>query len=62
MAEMQVIRHESNPGGEKTMIAMTPLITVQIMGLIAVIKSRRVIPLQPEAFADDDIIELWETA
>ncbi|MGN1410612.1 MAG: DUF1538 domain-containing protein [Eubacteriales bacterium] len=47
--------------GLVALVAMMPLITVQIMGVIYVVKSRRVeekIPL-PE-FADDEIIELWE--
>lgn len=47
--------------GLVALVAMMPLITVQIMGVIYVVKSRRVeekIPL-PE-LADDEVIELWE--
>ena len=42
------------------MVAMMPLITVQLMGLVAVIRSRRVPAAEPVSFADDEIIELWE--
>ena len=44
------------------LVAMMPLITVQIMGLIYVIKTRKAAeaPLYP--YADDDVIELWEEA
>ena len=42
-------------------VAMTPLITVQIMGLLAMIRSRKVerIVINKE-FDNDDLIELWE--
>ena len=47
--------------GLVALVAMMPLITVQVMGAIYVIKSRRrgPEPALPE-FADDEIIELWE--
>lgn len=46
--------------GLVTLVAMMPLITVQIMGLIYVLKTRRA-EAEPEfAYADDDVIELWE--
>ena len=50
--------------GLVALVAMMPLITVQIMGAIYVIKLRRSVapaaaaPLP--AYADDEIIELWE--
>ena len=51
--------------GVVAMVAMTPLITVQLMGLVAQLRTRKARRLQPaavgEAFAglpDDDIIEL----
>ena len=42
-------------------VAMTPLITVQIMGLLAMIRSRKTerIVISKE-FDNDDLIELWE--
>jgi len=50
--------------GIVSMVAMTPLITVQIMGAISVIKSHKHIkPVEfVSNFADDEIIELWEVA
>ncbi len=47
--------------GLVALVAMMPLITVQVMGAIYVIKSRSKVdvPAVPE-FADDEIIELWE--
>ena len=49
--------------GLVAMVAMMPLITVQCMGLLFVLKSRRAkpAPVVP-AYADNDIIELWEVA
>lgn len=52
--------------GVVAMVAMTPLITVQIMGLVAQLRSRKAAKLQPAAagvdllanLPDDDIIEL----
>ncbi len=45
--------------GLVALVAMMPLITVQIMGLIYVLKTRKA--SAPEyAYADDDVIELWE--
>ena len=47
--------------GLVALVAMMPLITVQIMGLIYVLKTRRgqQETIVPE-YGDDDIIELWE--
>lgn len=47
--------------GLVSLVAMMPLITVQIMGLIYEISSRRTVSVQslPE-YDDTDIIELWE--
>ncbi len=46
--------------GLVALVAMMPLITVQIMGLIYVIKVRRV-ETEPElAYGETDVIELWE--
>lgn len=48
--------------GLVALVAMMPLITVQVMGAIYVIKSREkeAMPEISETFADDEIIELWE--
>ena len=47
--------------GLVALVAMMPLITVQVMGAIYVIKSRRAEkePALPD-FGDNEIIELWE--
>ena len=47
--------------GLVALVAMMPLITVQVMGAIYVVKSRRAgsEPALPD-FGDDEIIELWE--
>ena len=47
--------------GLVALVAMMPLITVQVMGAIYVVKSRRAAaePVLP-AFGDNEIIELWE--
>jgi len=47
--------------GLVALVAMTPLITVQVMGAIYVIKTRK-LPSEEaaEIFADNEIIELWE--
>ena len=37
-----------------------PLITVQIMGLIYVIKTRHAEQAPEYPYADDDVIELWD--
>ncbi len=49
--------------GLVALVAMTPLITVQIMGVIYVVKTHRaaVRPPMPD-FADADVIELWEVS
>ena len=49
--------------GLVALVAMMPLITVQVMGAIYVIKLRRSVApaAQPlPAYGDDEIIELWE--
>jgi hypothetical protein len=46
--------------GLVAMVAMMPLITVQIMGLIYVIKVRKVAGEPEVAYDDTDVIELWE--
>ncbi len=49
--------------GLVALVAMMPLITVQIMGVIYVLRTRRSAPsVTAERYADDDIIELWEVA
>ena len=47
--------------GLVALVAMMPLITVQVMGAIFAIKSRRVAEVLPQpSFEDNEIIELWE--
>ena len=46
--------------GLVALVAMMPLITVQIMGLIYVIKVRRVAAEPVVSYDDTDVIELWE--
>ena len=47
--------------GLVVLVAMMPLITVQSMGVIYVIKSRRPVAAPPALpFGEDAIIELWE--
>ena len=47
--------------GLVALVAMMPLITVQLMGVLAVLKARRPrAAVPPSAYADTDIIELWE--
>ena len=47
--------------GIVALVAMMPLITVQVMGGIYVLKSRTKAEAQPElAFGENEIIELWE--
>ncbi len=49
--------------GIVAMVAMMPLITVQVMGAIYVVKLRRATETQPlPEYGDDEIIELWEVA
>lgn len=49
--------------GLVALVAMMPLITVQIMGAVSVMKPKAVQPESDAArFADDEIIELWEVA
>ena len=46
--------------GLVALVAMMPLFTVQIMGLIYVLKTRKAEAVPEFAYADDDVIELWE--
>ena len=47
--------------GIVALVAMMPLITVQVMGSIYVLKSRAKTEVQPElSFGENEIIELWE--
>ena len=46
--------------GLVAMVAMMPLITVQNMGLIYVIKTRHAAEVPEYPYADDDVNELWE--
>ena len=47
--------------GLVALVAMMPLITVQLMGLLATLRARRPkVELPPLAYADNEIIELWE--
>ncbi|MDY4634053.1 MAG: DUF1538 family protein, partial [Candidatus Limivicinus sp.] len=45
--------------GLVALVAMMPLISVQVMGGIYTLKARRAAPAAPE-FGDNEIIELWE--
>ncbi len=46
--------------GLVALVAMMPLITVQIMGLIYVIKTRNAAQTPEYPYADDEVIELWD--
>lgn len=46
--------------GLVAMVAMMPLITVQIMGAIYVVKQRKGASQTAPKYADDEVIELWE--
>ena len=49
--------------GLVAMVAMMPLITVQIMGALSMFKSAdKAAEALSAAYDDDDIIELWEVA
>lgn len=49
--------------GLVALVAMMPLITVQVMGAVSKIKSDAAAePVGGELYGDDDIIELWEVA
>ena len=48
--------------GLVSLVAMMPLITIQIMGVVYVIKSHRTVEAPVEVFGDTDIIELWEVS
>ena len=48
--------------GLVALVAMMPLITVQIMGAIAMVKTRKAAKTVtlPDSVGNDEIIELWE--
>ena len=48
--------------GLVSLVAMMPLITIQIMGAIYVYKTRRTAEAPTVSFGDEEIIELWEVA
>ncbi len=50
--------------GLVAMVAMMPLITVQVMGAVSTLKSRKEVAVRDivSEFADDEIIELWEVS
>ena len=48
--------------GLVSLVAMMPLITIQIMGAIYVYKTRRTAEAPVASFGDEEIIELWEVA
>ena len=48
--------------GLVSLVAMMPLITIQTMGAIYVVKSRRVAQEPIKSFGDEEIIDLWEVA
>ena len=51
----------SDAFGLVALVAMMPLITVQVMGAISTFKSRTAEPVETvSAYGDYDVIELWE--
>ena len=44
------------------LVAMMPLIVVQVMGAIYVVKTRRNAQESAPVFSDEGVIELWEVA
>ena len=46
--------------GIVALVAMMPLITVQVMGAIYMVKARKMSKIELPSFGDDEIIELWE--
>ena len=46
--------------GLVALVAMMPLLSIQLMGLIYVIKTRSAAKPVEISYADDEIIELWE--
>ena len=51
----------SDAFGLVALVAMMPLITVQVMGAISMIKKRGVVPTETAVgYSDTDVIELWE--
>ncbi len=47
--------------GTVAMVAMFPLITVQLMGVVFLLRSRKQTPATQTSYADTEIIELWES-
>ena len=48
--------------GLVALVAMMPLIVVQVMGAIYVVKTRRNAQESAPVFSDEGVIELWEVA
>ena len=48
--------------GLVALVAMMPLITVQALGAVSVLKARRRAPEAAAVYGDNEIIELWEVA
>ena len=46
--------------GLVALVALMPLITIQITGVVAEIKNRASRGVKPENYAEEDVIELWE--
>ena len=44
------------------LVALMPLITIQITGVVAEIKNRALRGVKPDNYAEEDVIELWEVA
>ena len=48
--------------GLVALVAMMPLITIQIMGVVYVLKTRRAPASPVELYGDSEVIELWEVS
>lgn len=48
--------------GVVAMVAMMPLISIQIVGVVSTLKNRGVSGVKDKTYGDDEIIELWEEA
>ena len=46
--------------GLVALVALMPLITIQITGVVAEIKNRALRGVKPDNYAEEDVIELWE--
>ena len=46
--------------GTVALVALMPLISVQIMGVVSVIQAKKKAPVVTELFSDTEIIELWD--